>query len=193
MVDHQEGTTYLLCLAEDTPAGADGADTWLDQTAAFLRTVGSAERSPATPGAVAGNLAGEYRREYRRTRDGGRAVAGPRPRPVPGRYRRCQRELTAGESYEICVTNAAWLPAPGDPLDYHRLLRRYNPAPYAAFLQFGDVRGRQLLAGTVPQDHQGRLCRDQADQGHGAARAPAGGRRAAAGVAGRSTRRGPRT
>ena len=147
VVDHQEGTTYLLCMAEDTPAGAEGAVTWLDQTAAFLPTAGSAERSPATPGAVTGNTAGN-------TAAGTAAHAkAVEPWLVRDRARyladiaACQRELTAGESYEICVTNAAWLPAPGDPLGYHRLLRRHNPAPYAAFLKFGDF----AVASSTPE------------------------------------------
>jgi para-aminobenzoate synthetase len=51
----------------------------------------------------------------------------------------CQRELRAGNSYEICLTNAAWLPAPYDPYDFYRTLRRCNPAPYSAFLRFGGL------------------------------------------------------
>lgn len=51
----------------------------------------------------------------------------------------CTRELRAGTSYEICLTNAARLPAPPDAYDFYRVLRRVNPAPYAAFLRFGDL------------------------------------------------------
>lgn len=51
----------------------------------------------------------------------------------------CRRELAAGTSYEICLTNAARLPAPKDAYGFYRVLRRVNPAPYAAFLRFGDL------------------------------------------------------
>lgn len=51
----------------------------------------------------------------------------------------CRRELAAGTSYEICLTNAATLPAPDDAYGFYRALRRVNPAPYAAFLRFGDL------------------------------------------------------
>lgn len=51
----------------------------------------------------------------------------------------CRRELAAGTSYEICLTDAAVLPAPDDAYGFYRVLRRVNPAPYAAFLRFGDL------------------------------------------------------
>jgi para-aminobenzoate synthetase len=43
------------------------------------------------------------------------------------------------ESYEICLTNAARLPAAGSGLGLYRRLRRLNPAPYAAYLRLGGV------------------------------------------------------
>lgn len=46
----------------------------------------------------------------------------------------CRRELAEGTSYEICLTDAAVLPAPDDAYGFYRVLRRVNPAPYAAFL-----------------------------------------------------------
>lgn len=51
----------------------------------------------------------------------------------------CRRELAAGTSYEICLTDTAVLPAPDDAYGFYRALRRVNPAPYAAFLRFGDL------------------------------------------------------
>jgi para-aminobenzoate synthetase len=51
----------------------------------------------------------------------------------------CQRQLPAGESYEICLTNTLRMPAGPDPLAAYRELRRHNPAPYGAFLRLGDL------------------------------------------------------
>jgi para-aminobenzoate synthetase len=51
----------------------------------------------------------------------------------------CQRQLRAGESYEICLTNRMHLPAGPDSLADYRRLRRINPAPYAAYLRFGEL------------------------------------------------------
>ena len=49
----------------------------------------------------------------------------------------CKREIAAGESYEICLTNELRSSVQVDPLTLYRELRRRNPAPYAAFLRFG--------------------------------------------------------
>ena len=129
VVDHQERVTYLLCLAEDTPAGRVGADEWLGKTGTLLRAARSAVPPPAAGDAGGGDTASDLI---------GSALVRDRRRYLAD-IAACKRELTAGESYEICITDAAWLPAVGDPLDYYRILRRSNPAPYAAFLRFGDV------------------------------------------------------
>jgi aminodeoxychorismate synthase component I len=51
----------------------------------------------------------------------------------------CLDRLRAGESYEICLTNAVELPFDADPWSLYRRLRRINPAPYAAYLRLGNA------------------------------------------------------
>ena len=125
-VDHQEGHTYALCLAENTPQGTRDAADWLDTVMAQLSFVSMAKpEEPAKPAAQDLTAAEPWL-----VRDRATYLAD---------IEACKRELRAGTSYEVCLTDAARMPAPYAPFDYYRVLRRLNPAPYAAFLKFGDL------------------------------------------------------
>ncbi len=50
----------------------------------------------------------------------------------------CLDAIRAGESYELCLTNQVLGPPVADAFSCYRVLRRLNPAPYAAFLRLGD-------------------------------------------------------
>ncbi|GAA2285968.1 hypothetical protein GCM10010234_26380 [Streptomyces hawaiiensis] len=133
-VDHEEGFTYVVCLAEDTPQAAREAADWLDGVLTGLSCVAT-ERpplpgppAPADPGAAEPWL----------VRDRATYLAD---------IEACRQALRAGTSYEVCLTNAARLPAPPDALEFYRTLRRDNPAPYAAFLRFGELE----VAGSSPE------------------------------------------
>jgi para-aminobenzoate synthetase len=52
---------------------------------------------------------------------------------------RCQAEMAAGESYEVCLTDQIRTDAEPDPFLLYRRLRRRNPAPFSAFLKLGEV------------------------------------------------------
>jgi para-aminobenzoate synthetase len=109
--DHREGHTYLLALG--------GGEGWIGEMAERLRTL-----SP---------LGGPE----------GPATAELCLRRPPDRYREdietCKRYLRAGHSYEICLTNRALTRCASEPLEVYRALRRVNPAPYSAYLRFGDL------------------------------------------------------
>ena len=51
----------------------------------------------------------------------------------------CLQLIRAGESYEMCLTNQLLLETDLPALDYYERLRCTNPAPYAAYMQFGDT------------------------------------------------------
>lgn len=52
---------------------------------------------------------------------------------------RCQAALTAGESYEVCLTDQIHTEASPEPFELYRLLRKRNPAPFAAYLKLGEL------------------------------------------------------
>ncbi|MEH2033738.1 MAG: aminodeoxychorismate synthase component I [Nostoc sp.] len=53
--------------------------------------------------------------------------------------RQCLDEIHEGETYQVCLTNQLHTNATPDPLTFYRTLRKINPAPYSAFLHFGDI------------------------------------------------------
>lgn len=114
--DHAKGDIYLLYYGPDS--AAEEANEWFDEVEARL----AAPRLLYEP-ALRGDV--------------------PRLTPIqgPDRYlaniEKCFEYIRAGESYEVCLTNALQGANTVDPFDYYKVLRRTNPAPYAAFLKFG--------------------------------------------------------
>jgi len=126
-VDHVRHRTHLVAI----PAGDEAeCEQWLDEaeaTVAAVLAAPPADPSPADP--VFG------------------APSAPHVDFECGRGReqyladiaRSQAELAAGESYEVCLTDQISTDAEPDPFDLYRNLRRANPAPFAAYLQLGEV------------------------------------------------------
>ncbi|MFD7404000.1 aminodeoxychorismate synthase component I [Streptomyces sp. NPDC059866] len=133
VVDHQDGHTYAVCLAEDTPQAARETADWLESALAQLTCVTTEQAAPPVPAEADPGAAEPWLVRDRTT--------------YLADIEACQRELRAGTSYEICLTNAARLPAPPDAYAFYRVLRRVNPAPYSAFLRFGDLD----VAGSSPE------------------------------------------
>lgn len=116
--DHAECRTYLLALA--ATGSALEAERWLDETQQRLAAL------PPLPEPQMVKPTAELvpRRSRRRYREDIEA---------------CKRYLTAGHSYEICLTDTLTTETSADPLELYRALRRANPAPFAAYLRFGDL------------------------------------------------------
>jgi para-aminobenzoate synthetase len=109
--DHQERHAHLLAL--DDPG-------WLEEASHRLETLPPL----AGPDGRAEGVEFDLRRSADRYREDIAA---------------CKDYLTAGHSYEICLTNTLAGEVGVEPLELYRALRRANPAPFASFLRFGDL------------------------------------------------------
>lgn len=115
--DHKRKEVWLCALG-----GEGEAQAWFDQIEAQLDgPLRSAARTPPAHAAPPIFTPRHDREAYLR------------------RIQEALRLIRQGESYEICLTNQFETAARLDPLALYRILRRRNPAPYAAYLRFGDV------------------------------------------------------
>jgi para-aminobenzoate synthetase len=121
--DRLERRTYLLCLAE--PDGVREGERWIEETSLRLASLPPLP-DPEPAGAPNGGEPDGFRlsRSHERYLDDIAA---------------CKQRLFEGASYEVCLTNRLLAPSVPDPLRLYRSLRRVNPAPFAAFLRFGEV------------------------------------------------------
>ncbi|MEV4616852.1 aminodeoxychorismate synthase component I [Kitasatospora sp. NPDC049258] len=120
VLDHATGTSHLLALAEE--GGEAQAQAWLDLAAERLALTEGRRLHLAGPPLPFGPLTARH----------------DQPGYL-GLVDACLREIEAGESYEVCLTNMLEAPGPFDPWEGYRYLRRISPAPYAALLSFGDL------------------------------------------------------
>ena len=112
-VDHEAGRTYVVAFDDDP---------WLAEAVATLADL------PDAPEVATGADAADV--EPWLDRDRARYLAD---------VAECQAQLHAGESYELCLTNTARLPAREDAFAVYQRLRRVNPAPYGAYLRLPEV------------------------------------------------------
>ena len=113
-VDHETHRTHLVAFDDDVD--------WLVDAVGKLMNLPDAEVVVATTNVVSA--------EAHLVRDRARYLADVAD---------CQAKLHAGESYELCLTNTALLPARDDAFAVYQRLRRANPAPYGAYLRLPDV------------------------------------------------------
>jgi len=132
--DHEAGCTYLLALhkasEEGEEVGAEGTEHWLSTTASRLETLGAGGEPVVGPTCNVGPTTGSPPSAL--------SLARSRDQYLED-VDTCLDHLLDGESYEICLTNQLNAELDIDPLDLYRRLRRANPAPFAAYLRFGDL------------------------------------------------------
>lgn len=123
VVDHVAGRTHLLAVTDAESAEAN--HRWLADTRATVATLPDRRNPepltlPADEEAVVSRLS--------RGRD--RYLAD---------IAAIDAELRAGQTYEVNLTDSAGIDSDAPGLDVYRVLRRSNPAPYAAYLRFGEL------------------------------------------------------
>ncbi len=123
VVDHVAGRTHLLAVTDAESAEAN--HRWLADTRAIVAALPDRRNPepltlPADEQAVVSRLS--------RGRD--RYLAD---------IAAIDAELRAGETYEVNLTDSAGIDSDAPGLDVYRVLRRSNPAPYAAYLRFGEL------------------------------------------------------
>jgi para-aminobenzoate synthetase len=123
VLDHWDEVTYVVTLQPESSL-AD-AESWQQAAAHAVR---SAQRRPDRDDVPVRTAVGRED-AVRFTLQRGRAG-------YEADIARCQELIREGESSEICLTNTLNTTRRADPYLTYRALRRLNPAPYAAFLQF---------------------------------------------------------
>jgi para-aminobenzoate synthetase len=132
--DHDQNHTYLLCLHE---LGKEGeAEKWISETAIHLASLTGAPDGES--GESRRTLPAVVRRDSPDSPLSAMSLARPKDRYLED-VETSLDHLLEGDSYEICLTNQLAVETDADPLDLYRRLRRANPAPFAAFLKFGDL------------------------------------------------------
>ncbi|WP_396449126.1 aminodeoxychorismate synthase component I [Actinomadura sp.] len=116
--DHADGSVHLMALCR--VGDERDALAWLDDTEARL----AALPVPAAPAPRTGAPAPALRHGRARYLD---------------KIAECRREIVAGETYEVCLTNMLTARVRADPWDLYRRLRRSDPVPFGALLRFGDL------------------------------------------------------
>lgn len=124
VIDHVGGACYLLALSEtpDDPR----VPAWFADVEGKIRELDEAVESPPPHPLV--KLEEDTKPRMRHGNEEYLALIG-----------QCLDEIRSGESYEVCLTNAATVDRSIDPLQSYETLREISPTPYSALLRFSGV------------------------------------------------------
>lgn len=115
-VDHVEGKGYLVAI--DAPEHEARATQWLDDMESAVACLASPP--PVVPNGTRplDVVMAKGELDYRAS------------------VEECLHAIREGESYQVCLTNELSCKADLDPLDVYRVMRKINPAPFAAFMRW---------------------------------------------------------
>jgi para-aminobenzoate synthetase len=120
-IDHAAQEVYAVALSE-SPAQDAAASAWLADFGDRMALVVEPP-TPRTPGDPA-------TLSFALEMNGARYMAA---------VERALEYIEAGDTYEICLTNRIRGELAADPLELYRVLRRVNPAPFAAYLRMNEL------------------------------------------------------
>ncbi|MDP3704765.1 MAG: aminodeoxychorismate synthase component I [Legionellaceae bacterium] len=118
--DHDEQACYLLALIQDDSDLL--YQSWFEETEQLLEASNDLSEPCHDSPSSTGN--------YSLSRDHDTYIDD---------INRCLNHIRDGESYEICLTNKLHFNCKVNPYSYYTALRKVNPAPYSAFIHFGDL------------------------------------------------------
>ena len=142
VVDHAEGSVWLIANAVNADGTSDRVDeAWADAVAR-LDAMQEAMAHPAPPGAlVLDPQAPEPELEFRSERTEFEAAV-----------RAGQEAIVDGEVFQVVLSQRLDLDCPASPLDVYRVLRTVNPSPYMYYVQLADPDGRPFaVVGSSPE------------------------------------------
>lgn len=123
VLDHQERCSYLVCI--DRPEQEARAFDWLHAIQRRLEELADAP-PPSRMRPNGASPAPSF--HLRDARD-----------VYVEKIAACQELIGQGETYEVCLTNRMYSSVRPDPMALYEELRSRNPAPYAAFLRYGEL------------------------------------------------------
>mmetsp|Transcript_9821 Transcript_9821/g.35998 ORF Transcript_9821/g.35998 Transcript_9821/m.35998 type:complete len:868 (-) Transcript_9821:100-2703(-) len=166
--DHLQGCTYAVALstpkdgwkphhvhAKSTGSSEDGCIQWINGISAAAQRCASCFATATQSSKPWRGMDEQKQKELL-------SESLIRLRHPQGEYRqnvsRSLELISAGETYEVCLTTALQRATAPNPLEFYLRLRNRNPAPYAGFLHLGDT----VLCCSSPErflrlDHQGAL------------------------------------
>jgi para-aminobenzoate synthetase len=121
--DHLEKATYVLCLTD--AANEEDGERWIRETSLRLAAL-----PPVTDPDWEEQAWDSQPVAFKLSRSQEQYLDD---------IARVKQYLTDGDSYEVCLTNKVWSNVAPPALALYRTLRRVNPAPFSAFLKFGET------------------------------------------------------
>ncbi|WP_246490353.1 aminodeoxychorismate synthase component I [Brevibacterium oceani] len=139
VIDHDTDRIHLLALREpDDPAGRIASQQWFDEIRAQIEAIPAHDAGePVQPGATSARGEGATSSGLSRSHLSARHSRHEYLTLID----RVQREITDGETYEVCLTNMleATVDPHEDALVKYLRLRQDNPTPFGAFIRTRDA------------------------------------------------------